>query len=134
MGLSRQETYRILRQLDGFGLIKWDKNDAITLPDKVPFLFDRSVKCAVEFARKQAHRLVDTALSGSPPKPAHCSMRYLAMTKEELGEFYSQLNKLILEQHRKHSFPGRGKAKARGLVPLQALFCVIPGEPDYFLT
>jgi DNA-binding Xre family transcriptional regulator len=126
--LAKEESYKYLRQLDRFGLVKWMEGDEVAVPDEAPFVFDYSVSCAVDFARNQAIGLVNEAFEAKPTKQSHLSVRYVSLPPEKVLEFCNQLSEMADEISRKYPHLGRGHSKSKGLVPSQFVFCLRPGE------
>lgn len=126
--IEKAESYRYLRKLDEFGLIRWDKDDEIILPDRVPFLFDRKATCAMRFAQGQAHTLVDQSLEAFEKGHSGFSLRYLALSEEQTYALSLKLKEEINKHSRQNPYDGRILTKKSGKQPVRILLCVQPGE------
>lgn len=130
LGLPKAQAYKLLRQLDRFGLIQWLEDDRIVLPEGRPFVFSRSSKSALKFARDCSHLLVDDAFVEKPRKGTFAANRSVSLPPEKLSDFTRRFNDLVSEMSR--DFPPRDRSArgGSGSVSAQVLVVVWPQAVD----
>jgi transcriptional regulator with XRE-family HTH domain len=128
--MSQPESYRYLTRLDRFGLIRWNKEDEISVPESAPFLFDSTTICAVEFARDQSHVVVDDAFDAitNTSEDSMIAMRYMSLSRDDLRLLTARLKSEINSLSKKSPYRGKQQSKMRGEQPVSVLFCVRPGN------
>lgn len=129
--LSPKETYNFLRKLDHFGLIQWEADDKIILPEQMPFVFERTSLAAMKFAKTQSTSLIEEVFSQSTDKDSYLTHRYLSVPRQGLSEISLRLKEVVDDVSRKYLYRGRKYAKDNGLMTTRILVCMAPGEAKF---
>jgi hypothetical protein len=128
-GIPRLDGYRMLRKLDDFGLIIWRAGDRVSLPDKVPFVFQSASVAALTFARERAHALVDEASAARAKREkTRFLLRYLAVPAAEAKAATNELESRVHALSTAFPYAGKPARKKAKAVPLRVLLCIARGD------
>lgn len=127
LSLNQPDAFRMLKELDRHGLIKWMENDKVEIADDVPFIFDGRLACVRKWANIQTQAIIREALTGHLEKLV---IRQLAVPQGGEQDLLNEMREWADDHTVRYSYPGIKPAQARKMKTMRLMLCLVEGEPE----